>query len=236
VTEQPDSPAVGVRPSREPLGRIERRVLGVLIEKAKTTPDSYPMTLAALVTGCNQKSNRAPQMQLDEDDVLLALDRLRAVGAVREVQGTGRVAKYRHAAYEWLEVSSAEAAVMTELLLRGAQTAGELRARAARLEPFADLAAILPVIESLEHKGWVVPVTPAGRGQVFAHTLYSPEEMAKVRAEAAGAEAAEAGSSTPPTIAVSAAAGSGDEEVQRLVAELRELRGRIERIEARLDA
>src|SRR5688500_12703568 len=87
-----------------PLGRNERRVLGVLVEKAKTTPDSYPLSIAAIVAGANQKSNRSPLMQLDEDDVQMALDNLRAVGAARELQGLGRVAKFRHVAYEWLGV------------------------------------------------------------------------------------------------------------------------------------
>ncbi len=89
-----------------PLSRNARRALGVLVEKAKTTPDNYPLSLAALVTGCNQKSNRAPKMELDDDDALLALDELRELGAAREIQGSGRVTKYRHAAYDWLELDN----------------------------------------------------------------------------------------------------------------------------------
>src|SRR5687767_15795321 len=97
----------------------ERRVLGVLIEKAKTTPDAYPMTLNAIVTGCNQKSNREPLMTLSPEDVEQILDELRGLSAVTEVQGSGRVAKYRHHGYEWLGVDKFEISVMTELLLRG---------------------------------------------------------------------------------------------------------------------
>ena len=74
-----------------PLSENARRVLGVLVEKAKTTPDNYPLTLAGIISGSNQKSNRAPKMDLDDDDALLALDELRGVGAAREVQGSGRV-------------------------------------------------------------------------------------------------------------------------------------------------
>ena len=74
----------------------QRRVVGVLIEKAKTTPDVYPMTLNSLVAGCNQKSNRSPQMNLNADDVQQAVDELREMGAIVEVQGSGRVPKYRH--------------------------------------------------------------------------------------------------------------------------------------------
>ncbi len=114
-----------------PISAAARRVLGVLVEKAKTVPDSYPMTLSAIVTGCNQKSNRAPKMDLDDEDALLALDELRELGAAREIQGSGRAVKYRHLAYDWLDVDGPGAAVMTELLLRGPQTSGEIRSRAA---------------------------------------------------------------------------------------------------------
>ena len=98
------------------LDRTERRVLGVLAEKAKTTPDSYPMTLNALTNGCNQKSNRSPQMNLTSDDVEQVIEDLREMGAVMEIQGSGRVAKYRHQMYEWLGVDKVELAVMAELL------------------------------------------------------------------------------------------------------------------------
>ena len=113
-----------------PLAAIDRRVLGVLVEKAKTTPDQYPITLNGLCSGCNQKSNRFPQMEVKPEDVEDSLERLR-LGAVTEIQGSGRVAKYRHLAYEWLGVEKLELAVMTELLLRGTQTEGDLRGRGA---------------------------------------------------------------------------------------------------------
>jgi uncharacterized protein YceH (UPF0502 family) len=161
----------------QPIGRNERRVLGVLVEKAKTTPESYPLTLASLVAGSNQKSNRSPQMQLDDEEVTLALDHLKAVGAVREIQGSGRVNKYRHAAYEWLGVDAAGAAVMAELLLRGPQTAGELRARASRMHEFADLETLSSVLDRLQQTGLVQALTPPGRGQTFAHALYPPDEQ-----------------------------------------------------------
>src|SRR4030095_12230049 len=101
--------------------------------KGKTTPDQYPMSLNALVGGCNQKSNRYPQMELEPDQVQLSLDRLRQLGVVAEVQGGGRVPRYRHFAYEWLGVNKFELAVMCELLLRGTQTEGEPRGRRGRL-------------------------------------------------------------------------------------------------------
>src|SRR3954470_14308318 len=178
-----DSTAVPVETPRrwQPLNMRQRRVFGVLVEKAKTTPDAYPMTINGLVAGCNQKSNREPQMNLSPDDVEQVLEELRGMGAVTEVQGSGRVAKYRHHAYEWLGVEKTELAVMTELLLRGEQTLGELRGRAARMEPIADLAALKPVVDSLMEKGLMIELTPAGRGQVVSHGLYSERELNELK-------------------------------------------------------
>lgn len=165
------------------LESLERRVLGVLIEKAKTTPDVYPLTLKGLVTGSNQKSNRYPQMEVDEDRVADALEELRKVGAVAIIQGDGRVEKYRHLAYEWLGVDKVEMAVMAELLLRGAQTIGELRGRAARMEPIKGLDELGPILQSLQAKQLIVYLTPPGRGAVVTHNLYQPREIEKVQRE-----------------------------------------------------
>ncbi len=140
------------------------------------------MSLNAVTAGCNQKSNRYPQMELDQEDVLNSLDRLRALGVVAEVQGSGRVPRYRHFAYEWLGVNKVELAVMTELLLRGSQTEGELRGRAARMEPITDVAALRPVLESLQAKRLLLSLTPVGRGHVVTHNLYEPQELEKQRA------------------------------------------------------
>lgn len=169
----------------QPIGAIERRLLGVLVEKAKTTPENYPLSLNALRTGANQKNNRAPLMQLEEEQVEEGLESLRKLGAVSEIQGSGRVDKYRHLAYEWLGVEKVEMAVMAELLLRGAQTVGELRGRAARMEPIKDLGELRPVLDSLAAKGLIVHLTPPGRGAVVTHALYRDQEMEKVRREAA---------------------------------------------------
>ena len=166
-----------------PLAAIDRRVLGVLVEKAKTTPDGYPMSANSLRSGCNQKNNRYPLMELEVEDVDESLSRLRALGAVAEVQGGGRVSRYRHYMYEWLGVEKLELAVMTELLLRGAQTEGELRGRAARMDPIPDLNALRPVLTSLKEKGLIVSLTPEGRGHALTHALYEPRELEKVRAE-----------------------------------------------------
>ena len=171
------------KPRWQPIGPIDRRVAGVLVEKAKTTPEAYPLSLNAIVSACNQKSNRHPIMQLEADDAEESLERLRGLGAVAIVQGYGRVSKYRHYMYEWLGVDKVELAVVTELLLRRAQTEGELRGRAARMEPIPDLGALRPVLASLKAKGLVIPLTPEGRGHVLTHGLYPPRELEHLRAQ-----------------------------------------------------
>jgi len=183
MSEAQPEPTSRATPKWRPIAAIDRRVAGVLLEKAKTTPDAYPMTLNALRTGCNQKNNRYPLMEVELDDVQESLDRLRAMGAVGEVHGSSRTNKYRHHLYEWLGVGKVEMAVMAELLLRGTQTEGELRGRAARMEPIADLAALRPVLNSLKEKGLIISLTPEGRGHVVTHALYEPREMEKVRRE-----------------------------------------------------
>ena len=198
---------VSTAPRWQPLEALERRVLGVLVEKAKTTPENYPLSLNSLKSGCNQKNNRAPLMQVEEDQVEAALEELRRVGAVAVIQGSGRVDKYRHLAYDWLGVEKVELAVMAELLLRGAQTVGELRGRAARMEPIKDLADLRPVLDALVAKGLIVFLTPEGRGAVVTHALYQEREMDKVRREAAAipsdGEPDRSGPSTPAPPAAS---------------------------------
>ncbi len=179
-------------PRWRPLNAIDRRVLGVLGEKAKTTPDVYPMSLNGVVTGCNQKSNRAPVLQLESEQVDDSLDRLRECGAVALVEGSGRVQKYRHYLYEWLGVGKVELSVMIELLLRGPQTEGELRGRVSRMDPIDDLTVLRGLLASLKEKGLVIPLTPEGRGQVFTHALYPQRDLENQKAHCAQAAATNA--------------------------------------------
>ncbi len=151
------------------------------MEKARTTPDAYPLSLNGLVSGCNQKSNRHPMMELTPEQVEDELEKMRASGVVAEIQGGSRVAKYRHFGYDYMQVKGAEAAVMTELLLRGEQTVGELRTRASRFEPIADLPTLQGILDALIARGLVVPLTPAGRGQLITHNLYLPEELSRLK-------------------------------------------------------
>lgn len=164
-----------------PLSAKQRRVLGTLMEKSKTTPDAYPMTFTALTTGCNQKSNRAPITNFTTEIVEKTVDELRALGAATLVQGNGRVEKVRHYAYQWLGLSKVEAAVMTELLLRGEQTVGELRTRASRLEPIADIGELQKLLEALESRNLVVMLTPSGRGQMVSHNIYPEWELEQLQ-------------------------------------------------------
>src|SRR5439155_10445391 len=168
-------------PTWKPLSPEQRRVLGVLIEKAKTTPATYPMTINAIVLGCNQKNNRDPLMALDSFDVERTVEELRALGVVVEATESTRSAKFRHRGYEWLGVQRAELAVMAELLLRGTQTLGDLRSRAARMEPIADLAALKPIVEGLVKRGLMIELTGPGRGQIVTHNLHAEPELAELR-------------------------------------------------------
>jgi len=131
------------------LNPVEIRVLGCLAEKELATPEYYPLTLNALVNACNQKSNRDPVVNLDEMSVAAALESLRPVGLVTQSTEGGRVAKYCHNLGGKLKLDPAELAILTELLLRGTQTAGELRQRASRMTPLATLGQVEGVLQEL---------------------------------------------------------------------------------------
>lgn len=184
---------MGTGPSWVPLTPRERRVLGVMVEKAKTTPEYYPMTIAGIVTACNQKSNRDPITNYDQDDVEDTLNGLRKKGAAVLIEGGGRVARWKHTLYDWLKVSKVELAVVAELMLRGPQTEGDLRARASRMEPLADLAVLRAILEAMVPRGLVHFLSPPEqkRGVFVAHGLYPPEEFERVRQAFANRVAAE---------------------------------------------
>jgi len=228
-------------PKWQPLSAVDRRVAGVLVEKAKTTPEAYPMTLNAIVTACNQKSNRAPVMQVEPEQVQESLDRLRPLGAVGRVEGYGRVPKYRHYLYEWLGVDKVELAVMGELLLRGDQTEGELRVRASRMESIADLPALRNVLNALHAKGLIISLTPEGRGHAISHALYRPQELERLKQQYSGrAMAAENELPEPagePHARTASPAGNvpGPGEIERLRSELSELRAQHETLAASVE-
>jgi uncharacterized protein len=219
-----------------PLTPRERRVLGVLVEKAKTTPEYYPMTTAALVSGCNQKSNRDPVTNYDADLVEETLHGLRKKGATVMVEGSGRVVRWKHTLYDWLKVTKVELAVIAELLLRGPQTEGDLRTRASRMEPLPDLPALQAVLESLAAKDLVLYLSPPGvkRGVVVTHNLYPPEELAKARQAFAQAGAVAEDEERPVRMAAARADHTPPgwaAEVAALRVEIEALRGTVQALQ-----
>ncbi len=165
---------------------MERRVLGVLVEKAKTTPDSYPLSVNALVAGCNQKSNRDPILDLSDLDVEDALARCQKKGLAIKITG-GRVIRWRHALYEAWTVDKTDLALLAELLLRGPQTEGELRTRASRMEPLDDLDALRRGLRPLVERRLAVYLTAEDRrGAVVTHGFHDPRELEQLRALHAG--------------------------------------------------
>src|SRR5512135_2764118 len=160
----------------------EVRVLGCLIEKELATPEYYPLTLNALTAACNQKSNRDPVMQLEETEVVRALDALRFKQLVLLSSEGGRVPKYRHILTEKFRLSGAELALLCELMVRGPQTAGELRSRAERMHPFAGPAAVEEALEELLARNpplvtWL-PRQPGRKEQRYAHLFAGVPEVA----------------------------------------------------------
>jgi uncharacterized protein YceH (UPF0502 family) len=225
-----DTPA----PAWVPLSSRERRVLGVMVEKQKTTPEYYPMSLAAITTACNQKNNRDPVVNYDVDDVDEVLQGLRKKGAALLIEGSGRVVKWKHSLYDWfgLKNKPVEMAVMAELLLRGRQTEGDLRSRAARMEPIPDLESLQAVLKALQDLKLVVYLTPPEqkRGAMVTHNLYSPAEFESVKAEFARAAPIYEDEPRPPRSESSSSA----EPSWRV--EIASLRAEIEGLRVRLDA
>lgn len=157
------------------LSTIEARVLGTLVEKQRTVPDTYPLSLNTLVAGCNQKTSRNPVLEVEEADVLQALNRLKALELVSSVSG-GRVARYAHHLEKVLGIPTQASALVTVLLLRGAQTAGELRLNCERLHKFADISSVEAFLEELATRpegGLVVelPRLPGSRENRWTHLL-----------------------------------------------------------------
>jgi uncharacterized protein YceH (UPF0502 family) len=175
---------------------LERRILGVLVEKAKTTPDNYPLTINGLVTGSNQKSNREPAMEVADVEIEEVIPNLKKLGCLQQILGSGRTDKFRHCLYEAWRLDKVQLAIIAELLLRGAQSEGDLRGRASRMEPIADLETLRPIVKTLAERGMVIYLTPEGRrGTMVTHGFHTAEEllMLKARAERLAVEEPVAG-------------------------------------------
>jgi uncharacterized protein YceH (UPF0502 family) len=168
------------------LGPVELRVLGCLIEKQRTTPEQYPLTLNSLRLACNQATNRDPVVDYDEEQVREAVQHLGRIGWSRLATGPGsRVAKYRHLFDEALTLDVAETAILALLMLRGAQTAAELKTRAERLRRFADVEEVTAALGRLDEKelAQLLPRRPGQREERWMHLLgdEAAEEVAVAR-------------------------------------------------------
>jgi uncharacterized protein YceH (UPF0502 family) len=209
---------------QDPLSAAEARVLATLMEKARTVPDSYPLTLNSLQSGCNQKSSREPVMNLSEGEIAQALEALRERTLVFESSG-GRTTRYEHNFERAVGVPSQAAALLGLLLLRGPQTAGELRLNAERWHRFADIGSVEVFLEELQErpadKGGALVVklarAPGAREQRWAQRLCGP-----VAAQAAAAAPSQA--------------GSANTELQALAERIVALEARVQELQQRLEA
>jgi uncharacterized protein YceH (UPF0502 family) len=204
------------------LSAEEARVLGCLLEKERTTPDAYPLSMNALVAACNQSTNRSPVVQYDEATVESALDQLRERGYVRRgVYPGSRVIKYRHTLEEELKLGGDEAALLCVLLLRGPQTPGELKGRTERLHAFAGLTEVDDALDRM-----------AGREEPLARRLPRDPGQKEARVRQLLTEEGEGDAAAPaeaPPVAATPQPGLQD-RVAALEAEVASLRAEVERL------
>jgi uncharacterized protein YceH (UPF0502 family) len=205
----------------------EARVLGVLIEKSTTTPEQYPLSLNAAVSGANQKNNREPVTSLTDDQVFDALESLRSKGLVVRIEaGSGsRVHRFRHNAGETLRLRAGELAILAELLLRGPQTQGELRGRASRMHPMDTLDVVRDMLRALREREEPLvrdlPPSPGSRAERYGQLL-APD--------AHPMEDTPVGTPSGAPSSLNPANGSMAERVSKLEAEVAELRLALERL------
>ncbi len=234
------APAAPPAPQWEPLSPVERRVLGVLVEKQKTSKssDSYPLTLNALQTGCNQKSNRDPVFDLDELEVEAGIEALQPKGLVTRITG-GRVDRFRHELYTAWTGDGPQLAVLAELLLRGPQTKGDLRVRASRMAPIDTLEVLEEVLKPLVERRLVVYLTePERRGAVLTHGFHALDELDRLRAMHGGAPASPsaAGEVVAPRAAAPSALAALEAKLGAALDELAALAARVAALEQRCAA
>jgi len=219
------------------LDAAEVRVLGCLIEKQRTTPDVYPLSLNGLRAACNQSTNRDPVVHYDDDILRDALHRLGRRGWTRLASGA-RAAKYRHLLDEKPGLARDEQAVLAVLMLRGPQTLNELRTRTERMQPFADTAELQSVLGRLAERGFaeLQPRRPGQKEQRYAHLLSSDLEEDEVRPAAPAP--APAATWTPPSQQAPRPEPAQDdplaERVDRLEADLAALAQQVAQLRAAL--
>src|SRR5689334_14692507 len=211
------------------LDPVEVRILGCLIEKQRTTPDQYPLSLNALRLACNQSTNRDPVVDYDEQTIRDGLHRLGRRRYTRLASGHGsRAAKYRHLLDEALGLDREEQALLTVLMLRGPQTPGELKTRTERLQPFADLGALQTALDRLIVRELAVRLErrPGQKEERYAHRL--SDELEEL--PAAPLVSTEAPAAPPPP------AAPRDDRLDRLEREVAELREELAALRAELGA
>ena len=223
-------------PATQPilLTAAQARVLGALVEKEATTPDYYPLSLNALINACNQRSNREPVMDLDEEAVRLALHGLGDKGLAGRARGAdGRVTKYEHWLGEAFNFSRAESALVCVLLLRGPQTPGELRGRTERLHRFDELTDVVAGLQKLMERepplAAVLPRQPGTKESRYAHLLSGPVESASA------AFAAEPPIARREAGSVSGSEAGQEERIARLEATIAELRQEVLVLRQKID-
>jgi uncharacterized protein YceH (UPF0502 family) len=210
------------------LDPVEVRVLGCLIEKQRTTPDQYPLSLNALRLACNQTTNRDPVVSFDEETIRQGLHHLGRRRYTRLASGhTSRAAKYRHLLSEELQLDPAEQAVLAVLMLRGPQTPGELKQRTERMQGFADMAELHDVLTSLIQKELVAELVrrPGQKEERYAHRLSEDLDGSELAPELAAAVGPVAVVPPPPR---------RDERMDRLEAEVAALRSDLAALRAEL--
>jgi hypothetical protein len=212
----------------------EARVLGALIEKEVTTPEYYPLSLNALINACNQRSNREPVMDLDEEAVRLALHGLEDDGlAGRARSADGRVTKYEHWLGEAFNFSRAETALVCVLLLRGPQTPGELRGRTERMHRFEEIADVLAGLQKLMERepslAVMLPRQPGTKESRYAHLFSGPVEAAAVVTQIP------ATFSYAPPPSGDLPAGDHDGRIARLESTVSQLKSDLENLRKRFD-
>ncbi len=207
---------------------LEARVLGVLFEKQHTVPDTYPLSLNALIAGCNQKTAREPVINATDAEVLTAVDGLKSLSLVFEGSGS-RVAKFEHNLPRVFNVPAASAALLTVLMLRGPQTSAELRLNCERLHRFADISSVEGFLEEMAEKEpprvLKLPKAPGAREPRWVQLLCGEPDLSLMTA--AASPAGEGGVSAGEIAALKA-------EQARLAQELAELRGLVQRIAGEL--
>lgn len=227
----------------------QRRILGALLEKAKTTPEYYPMTLKGLTTACNQKNNRDPVVEYEEGFVEDTLDDLQKIGLTGSIHSdSGRALRYRHFFRKRYEFTEPQVAIMTELLLRGRQTLGELRTRASRMEPIEDLDSLRREVRDLVKRNYVwASGSLDSRGVEVDHTFYLPNESPQRQSTGSSSRESEVGrASSSDGASYSKTSSTLIDSLQEEVVRLNEahqvlreevlvLRSTVERLTDRLD-